>query len=167
MTLLLCCVQSKPMCIYRGFKAESGDLFHNTGSEPCASNVVRLQVKGRLQKVDKIDLLVDPVLLGGGPVAELLRLEPESNLVVGRLNGIRAVADVTSNMDCVVAPDGAGQGGSWVGLTKHDTTSLHCVQALPHHGADRAASHVGDKAAEESLAGEVGVVLLQVLHGCL
>ena len=52
-------------------------------------------------------------------------------------------------------------------LTKHDTTSLHCVQALPHHGADRAASHVGDKAAEESLAGEVGVVLLQVLHGCL
>merc|ERR1719342_940378 len=74
MTLLLCCVQSKPMCIYRGFKAESGDLFYNTGSEPCASNVVRLQVKGRLQKVDKIDLLVDPVLLGGGPVAELLGL---------------------------------------------------------------------------------------------
>merc|ERR1719342_1603273 len=106
MTLLLCCVQSKPMCIYRGFKAESGDLFHNTGSEPCASNVVRLQVKGRLQKVDKIDLLVDPVLLGGGPVAELLGLEPESNLVVSGLNSIRTVADVAPNMDGKVSPAG-------------------------------------------------------------
>ena len=41
---------------------------------------MRLQVKGRLQKVDKIDLLVDPVLLGGGPVAELLRLEPDNKI---------------------------------------------------------------------------------------
>ena len=35
---------------------------------------------------------------------------------------------------------------------------------LLYHGADRAASHVGDEATEESLAGEVSVVLLQVLH---
>merc|ERR1719342_662469 len=167
MTLLLCCVQSKPMCIYRGFKAESGDLFHNTGSEPCASNVVRLQVKGRLQKVDKIDLLVDPVLLGGGPVAELLGLEPESNLVVGRLNGIGTVADVAPNMNGKVSPDGSREGSSRVRLSKHDTTSLHCVQTLPNHGADGAAGHVGDQSTEESLAGEVGVVLLQVFHGGL
>ena len=59
---------------------------------------MRLQVKGRLQKVDKIDLLVDPVLLGGGPVAELLGLEPESNLVVGGLNGIGTMADVAPNL---------------------------------------------------------------------
>ena len=38
---------------------------------------------------------------------------------------------------------------------------------LLYHGADRAAGHVGDQAAEESLAGEVSVVLLQVLHGGL
>ena len=59
---------------------------------------MRLQVKGRLQKVDKIDLLVDPVLLGRGPVAELLRLEPKGNLVVGRLNSIRAMADVAPDL---------------------------------------------------------------------
>ena len=87
----------------RGFKAESGDLFHNTGSEPCASNVVRMlhfdQVKGRLQKVDDdVDLLVDPVLLGGGPVTKLLGLEPETNLVVGRLNCVGAVADVAPDL---------------------------------------------------------------------
>ena len=79
MTLLCCCMQST----LRDFKANSGDLFHKTGSEPCASNVVPLhfgQVKGRLQKVD---LLVDPVLLDGGPVAELFGLEPKGNLMVG------------------------------------------------------------------------------------
>ena len=38
---------------------------------------------------------------------------------------------------------------------------------LLYHGADRAAGHVGDQTAEESLAGEVSVVLLQVLHGGL
>ena len=59
---------------------------------------MQLQVKGRLQKVDKIDLLVDPVLLGRGPVAELLRLEPEGNLVVGGLNSIGAMADVAPNL---------------------------------------------------------------------
>ena len=57
------------------------------------------QVKERLQKVvNEIDLLVDPVLLGGGPGAELLGLEPETNLVVGRLNCVGAVADVTSDL---------------------------------------------------------------------
>ena len=45
-----------------------------------------------------MDLLVDPVLLGGGPVAELLRLEPKGDLVVGRLNGIRAMADVAPDL---------------------------------------------------------------------
>merc|ERR1719180_700916 len=169
MTLALSCIQVHTR---RGFKAESGDLFHNTGSEPCASNVVRMlhfdQVKGRLQKVDdNVDLLVDPVLLGGGPVAKLLWLEPETNLMVGRLNGVGAVADVAPDVDGEVSPDGPGEGSSRVRLTKHNTTSLHCVQTLPNHGADRAAGHVGDEAAEESLAGEVGVVLLQVLHGGL
>lgn len=59
---------------------------------------MRKQCCAVTQKVDEIDLLVDPVLLGGGPVAELLRLEPEANLVVGRLNGIGAMADVAPDL---------------------------------------------------------------------
>ena len=90
-------------------------------------------------------------------------------------------------MDGKVSPDGSREGSSRVCLSKHDTTSLHCVQTLPnlesesmsctfkskivkllpHHGADGAAGHVGDQSTEESLAGEVGVVLLQVFHGGL
>merc|ERR1719318_1928795 len=81
--------------------------------------------------------------------------------MVGRLNGIGAMADVAPDMDGEVSPDGARKRSSGVGLTKHNTTSLHCVQTLPNHGADRAAGHVGDQTAEESLAGEVSVVLLQ------
>ena len=41
--------------------------------------------------------------------------------------------------------------------------ALQFARMLLYHGADRAAGHVGDQAAEESLAGEVSVVLL--LHG--
>merc|ERR1719328_524296 len=75
-------------------------------------------------------------------------------------------------MDCKVSSDGARKRGSRICLTKHHTTSLHGIQTFPNHGADRAAGHVGDEATEESLDGEVGVVLLQVfdrglhhLHG--
>ena len=35
------------------------------------------------QIIEKIDLLVDPVLLGGGPVEQLLGLETEGDLMVG------------------------------------------------------------------------------------
>ena len=75
-------------------------------------------------------------------INEFLRLEPETNLVVGRLDSIRSVADVTSNMDCEVTPDGAWLGVSWVCLSQHATTSLHCVETLPDHGANWAAGHV-------------------------
>ena len=43
-------------------------------------------------------LLVDPVLLSGFVAAEFLGLEPEGDLLVGGLDGVRAVADVTSNL---------------------------------------------------------------------
>ena len=36
-----------------------------------------------------------------------------------------------------------------------------------NHAADRAAGHVSDQAPEETLLGQVRVVLLKVLHGSL
>merc|ERR1719370_1087890 len=71
-------------------------------------------------------------------------------------------------MNSEVTPYGSrGNEGSWVCLTEHHAASLYRVQAFPDHGTDRATCHVGDEAAEESLARKVGVVLLQVLHGRL
>lgn len=64
-----------------------------------------------------------------------------------------------------VTTDGAGGGGKRVGGTEDDTAGLDGVTALPDHGADGAGSHVGDETGEEGLAGEVGVVGLEVLLG--
>jgi hypothetical protein len=44
-------------------------------------------------------LLVDPGCLVGLPADQFLRLEPERNLLLGRLDGVRAVADVATNLN--------------------------------------------------------------------
>jgi len=43
-------------------------------------------------------LLVDPVVLGELPGVELLWLEPETNLVLGAVDTVRAVADVATDI---------------------------------------------------------------------
>lgn len=53
-------------------------------------------------------LLVDVHNVGGAPVDELLSLEPESDLALGRLDRVRAVDDVAANINAKVATDGAG-----------------------------------------------------------
>ena len=64
-----------------------------------------------------------------------------------------------------VTTDGAGLGSKGVGGTEDDTAGLDGVTALPDHGADGAGGHVGNETGEERLAGEVGVVGLEVLLG--
>ena len=63
-------------------------------------------------------LLVDPVVGGLLPALELLRLEPESDLLLGRLDGVGAVADVAADIDGIVATDGARGRGKGVGGTE-------------------------------------------------
>jgi hypothetical protein len=48
-------------------------------------------------------LLVDPVVLSTLPALNFTFLEPESNLLLGVLDGVRTVAYVTS--DCSVIPN--------------------------------------------------------------
>lgn len=107
--------------------------------------------------------LVDPVLLGERPALDLTLLEPESDLLLGVLDAVGAVADVAADVDGVVTTDGARGGCKRVGGTEDGTASLDGVTALPDHGADRARVHVGNEAGEERLVGQVGVVLLEVL----
>lgn len=49
------------------------------------------------------------------PGDDLLLAEPELDLLLGVLNGIRTVADVPAGDDAVVSPDGSGVGVQWVG----------------------------------------------------
>lgn len=134
--------------------------------------------------------LVDPVVLALLPGLDLALLEPESNLLLGVFDGVGAVADVAADIllhllaslleatpaydvghkrlctyDGEVTTDGARLGGERVGGTEDLAASLDGITALPDHGADGAAAHVGDQAREEGLLGEVGIVLLEVLLG--
>jgi len=110
-----------------------------------------------------LKLLVDPVLGVALPGLHLGGAEPESDLLLSAVDGVRSVADVPTEVDTKVAPDGAGLGSQGVGLAQHDAALLDDVEALPDHGADGARVHVLDQAGEEGLGREVGVVLLQVL----
>ena len=95
-------------------------------------------------------VLVDPRLRVAGPFVDTLR-EPEGDLALGILDGVRAVADVSSNINCEVAADSArGRVGGSRG-TKHDTASLDGTHTLPNHAANRAGGHVIDQSAEEAL----------------
>ena len=46
-----------------------------------------------------LELLVDPVLLARLVATELLRLEPQGDLLVGGLHSVGPVADVAANLD--------------------------------------------------------------------
>lgn len=76
-----------------------------------------------MTKVD-LSLLVDPVELGSLVADELALLEPESNLLLGVLDGVGTVADVAADIDGEVTTDGAGGGGKGVGGTEEDLNGL-------------------------------------------
>jgi hypothetical protein len=107
-------------------------------------------------------VLVDPDSRVSVPGVGALR-EPKSDLVLSSLDGVRSVADVSSDIKGEVATDGSRSGVDWLGGTQHNAAGLDSVQALPDHAADRAGSHVLNKSSEESLGGKVSIVSLEQL----
>lgn len=101
--------------------------------------------RGQSQLYDRevhLRLLVDPVELGNLPALDLALLEPESNLLLGVLDAVGAVAHVAADIEGEVATDGAGGRGEGVGGTEDGTAGLDGVTALPDHGADGTRAHV-------------------------
>lgn len=117
--------------------------------------------------MDSSRLFVDPIDGSRGPGDQLLLVEPQSDLLLGRLDGIGAVDDVAADLDAEVTTDGAGQGVGGVGGTEHLTAGLDHIEALPDHGHHGAGVHVVDESGEEGASRQVGVVLLQQLLGGL
>lgn len=106
---------------------------------------------------------VHPGLGSGLPGDQLLLGEPQSDLLVGRLDGVRSVQDVASDLDAEVSADGSGQGIGGVGGSQHLAAGLDDVQALPDHRDDGSGAHVVDQSGEEGTGAQVSVVLLQEL----
>ena len=70
-------------------------------------------------------------------------------------------------MDAEITTNSSRQTVCRICLSQHNTTSFHCIEALPDHGDHRATSHVLDKSRKERLLGKISVVLLQVLYASL
>ena len=84
--------------------------------------------------------------------------EPEADLVVGRLNGVGSVDDVTANIDTQVTTDGSGGRVLRSGGSEHDATGLDGIHTFPDHGADGSRDHVFNERREEFLLGKIGVM---------
>jgi hypothetical protein len=63
-------------------------------------------------------LFVDPVELRRLPGLNLTFLEPEGNLLLGALDTVGTVADISTNIDGIVTSDGAWGGSKRIGGTK-------------------------------------------------
>ena len=70
-----------------------------------------------------VDLLVEPVLGVGFPVDELGLLKPQIQLLVGVLDRITSVADVSANFDAEITTDGTRGRFKWVGGSEHLASS--------------------------------------------
>ena len=108
--------------------------------------------------------LINPLVGVVNPSAELGIGEPKGDLVVGRLDGVGTVANVSADIDAEVTSNGAGLGVERLGGTEHLSAGEDDVGTLPDHAADGTGSGVLNKTVEEALAGKVGVVFLELVN---
>ena len=85
-------------------------------------------------------------------VHQFFWFEPQSDFFFSRIDSIRSVANISTDIDAEVASDGAWGRSKWVGGAEHGSSLFDSVFALPNHAADRARVHVFDEASKEWLA---------------
>ena len=107
-------------------------------------------------------VLVNPRSRVTVPRSDSLR-KPQSNLTFSVLDGVRAMADVSSNINGEVTADSSRSRVGWLGSTQHHTASLDSTLSLPHHAAHRTGEHVLNQSSKESLGGQISVVSLEQL----
>lgn len=107
---------------------------------------------------------IDPRVGAEGVFAEVIT-EPELDFLVGRVNGVRTVADVSSDIDAEVTSDAAGGRVEGSGFTEHLSAGSDNVVTFPNHSNDGSGGHISDETSEERLAGKISVMLLKVVFG--
>jgi len=123
--------------------------------------------RGRIDEKASSRSFVDEAVRSGFPVDQLFGLEPKGDLLLGRLLRVRAVNDVTAQVDAVITTDRAREGLLRVRLAHHHTSSLGGVLALPNHGNDRPRRDEIDEFVVKGLVFQVDVMLLDMLPGSL
>lgn len=118
-----------------------------------------------------LSLLVNPRHGSRSPLDDALR-EPEVDFLLGGLGGVRAVADVSADVDSVVTSDRSRSRLARLGCAEQLAALNSGVVTLPDHGENRRGLHELDQTTEERLLLKVSVVSLEVglrrldeLHG--
>lgn len=82
----------------------------------------------------EIRLFVDPGVDSLLVKADLLGLEPQVDLTLGRLDGIGTMNNISAGYQAEVTTNGTGFALQRVGGADHLATSKHDILALPNHG---------------------------------
>lgn len=98
-------------------------------------------------------------------VGNLLLSEPERDLSLGGLVGVRAVDEVATDVDGEITTDGAGGSISGVGGSYELATVYDSVLSFPNHGNNSSRGEVLAKSREEGTGLEIVVVLSGELRG--
>ena len=72
-------------------------------------------------------LFVDPSHGSGFPIDQFFLLEPQGDFFLGGFDGVRSVADISSDLDAEVSTDGSGSGVLGVGFSEHHSPGFHGV----------------------------------------
>ena len=70
------------------------------------------------------------------PVDDLFVFEPKLDLIIGRLDSVGAVTDVSANVDAEVTSDSAWLRILRLGGTEHFSSGLDSIVTFPNHAAD-------------------------------
>ena len=116
---------------------------------------------------DSCRSLINPGVRVVDPCKLLLSGEPEINFFVGRFNGVGSVTDVSSDVNAVVTSDGTWFGIEWLGGTEHFSSGKDGIVTFPDHAADWSRGGVLNESVEESLGGEISVMLLEFIGSWL
>lgn len=113
-------------------------------------------------------LFVNPLVLSSLVLdGRVLSTKPKRNLLLCRLNSIRSMTNVTSNINSEITSNSTRLRSQWVSSSQQNSSLLDNVFSLPNHGYDWSGRHVVTKAWVKGLSGEVFVVLFDVLLGSM
>jgi len=108
-------------------------------------------------------LLIDPGEERWLVINNFLLLEPQTDLLLGRLDRVGPMADIATDINGIITTNGTGSGLQRVGGSKNDTTLLDNVLAFPNSGQNRAGLHVFQQTREERLLLKIGIMFTEQL----